>query len=135
MNNLKKEKSCGCIIMERDKVLLVQQTKGHWGFPKGHVEAGETEIETAIREVKEETNLDVEINENKRYTMEYITDRGTLKKVVLFIAKKISGNEKYQESEIKSIKWMTYEDAIKSITYDNTRELFKKIIKEEKSYL
>lgn len=129
MNNLKKEKSCGCIIIDRGKVLLVQQTKGHWGFPKGHVEAGETEIETAIREVKEETNLDVEINENKRYSMEYITDRGTLKKVVLFIAKKISGNEKYQESEIKSIKWLNYEDAIKTITYDNTRELFKKIYK------
>ncbi|MBR3254647.1 MAG: NUDIX domain-containing protein [Clostridia bacterium] len=129
MNNLKKEKSCGCIIIDGGKVLLVQQTKGLWGFPKGHVEAGETEIETAIREVKEETNLDVEINENKRYSMEYITDRGTLKKVVLFIAKKISGNEKYQESEIKSIKWLNYEDAIKTITYDNTRELFKKIYK------
>ena len=131
MNNFKKEKSCGCIIIEKDKVLIIQQTKGHWGFPKGHVEVGETEIETAIREVKEETNLDVEINENKRYTMEYITDKGALKQVVLFVAKKINGNEKYQESEIKSMKWMTFDDAIKTITYDNTRELFSKILKEE----
>ena len=45
---------------------------------------------------------------------------------------KISGNEKYQESEIKSMEWMTYEDAINTITYDNTRELFKRILKEEK---
>ena len=131
MNNFKKEKSCGCIIIEKDKVLLIQQTKGHWGFPKGHVEVGETEIETAIREVKEETNLDVEINENKRYTMEYITDKGALKQVVLFVAKKVNGNEKYQESEIKSMKWMTFGDAIKTITYDNTRELFSKVLKEE----
>ena len=131
MNNLKKEKSCGCIIIEKDKVLLIQQIEGHWGFPKGHVEVNETEIETAIREVKEETNLDVEINENKRYTMEYTTDKGTLKQVVLFIAKKTRGNEKYQESEIKSMKWMTFDDAIKTITYDNTRELFSKILKEE----
>ena len=131
MNNLEKEKSCGCIIIENGKVLLIQQTKGHWGFPKGHVEAFETEGETAIREVKEETNLDVKIDENKRYTMEYITDKGTFKQVVLFIAKKISGDEKFQESEIKSMKWMTYEDAVKMITYDNTRELFKKIWKEE----
>ena len=131
MNNLKKEKSCGCIIIEKDKVLLIQQKKGHWGFPKGHIEIGETEIETAMREVKEETNLDVEINENKRYTMEYITDKGTLKQVVLFIAKKISGNEKCQESEIKSMKWMTFEDAIKTITYENTKKLFNKILKEE----
>lgn len=131
MNNLEKEKSCGCIIIENGKVLLIQQTKGHWGFPKGHVEAFEIEGETAIREVKEETNLDVKIDENKRYTMEYITDKGTFKQVVLFIAKKISGDEKFQESEIKSMKWMTYEDAVKMITYDNTRELFRKIWKEE----
>ena len=131
MNNLNKEKSCGCIIIEKDKVLLIQKTKGHWGFPKGHVEIGETEIETAIREVKEETNLDVKINENKRYTMEYITDKGTLKQVVLFIAKKINENEKYQKSEIKSMKWMKFDDAIKTITYDHTRELFKKILLKE----
>lgn len=33
-----KEKSCGCIIVEDNKVLVVQETEGHWGFPKGHVE-------------------------------------------------------------------------------------------------
>ena len=131
MNEIKKEKSCGCIIIEKGKVLLIQQTKGHWGFPKGHVELGETEIETAKREVKEETNIDVEINENKRYVMKYFTDKGNFKQVVLFIARKTSGNEKYQESEIKTMKWMTYEEAINTITYDNARELFKKILKEE----
>ena len=118
MNNLKTEKSCGCIIIDSGKVLLIQQTKGHWGFPKGHMETGETEVETAIREVKEETNLDIEINESKRYTIEYVTDKGTLKQVVYFIARKISGNEKYQEEEIKSMKWMHYEDAINIITYE-----------------
>ena len=43
MEERKKEKSCGCIIIENDKVLLIQQVKGHWGFPKGHMEKGETE--------------------------------------------------------------------------------------------
>ena len=131
MNEIKKEKACGYIIIEKGKVLLIQQTKGHWGFPKGHMELGETEIETAKREVKEETNIDVEINENKRYVMEYFTDKGNFKQVVLFIARKTSGNEKYQESEIKTMKWMTYEEAINTITYDNARELFKKILREE----
>ena len=82
MNNFKKEKSCGCIIIEKDKVLLIQHIKGHWGFPKGHVEVGETERETAIREAKEETNLDVEINENKRYTMEYVIDKEAMKRFI-----------------------------------------------------
>ena len=129
---MKKEKSCGTIIIDSNKrVLLVRQKLGWVGFPKGHMELGETEIETAKREVKEETNIDVEINENKRYVMEYFTDKGNFKQVVLFIARKTSGNEKYQESEIKTMKWMTYEEAINTITYDNARELFKKILREE----
>lgn len=85
---MEKEKSCGCIIIENDEALLLQHLDGHWGFPKGHIEENETEIQTALREVKEETNLDVEIDEKKRYTDNYITDRGSQKEVVLFIAKK-----------------------------------------------
>ena len=126
MNEVKKEKSCGCIIIKNGKVLLIQQTEGHWGFPKGHMELGETEIETAKREVKEETNIDVEINKDKRYVLEYTTDKGIFKEVVLFIAKKINGDERYQVSEIKTMEWLTYKDAIDRITYDNTRELLKR---------
>ena len=63
---MKFEKCCGCIILNENKVLLVKHNDGHWGFPKGHVEKDETELQTAIREVKEETNLDVEIQEDKR---------------------------------------------------------------------
>ena len=101
-NNLKKEKACGCIIIDNGKVLLVEQNSGFWGFPKGHVEDGETEVETAIREVKEETNIDVLIpNENQRYVQEYIVKEEIFKQVVLFMAKKISNNEKAQECGIK----------------------------------
>ena len=103
-----------------------------YDLPGGHVEKNETEIETAIREVKEETNLDVEIDANKRYTMEYVTDKGKLKQVVLFIAKCIGGEIKAQECEVNDIKWLDFDEAIETITYDNTRELFKKILKERK---
>lgn len=126
------EKACGCIIIDADKVLLVKQKQGFWGFPKGHVENTETEAETAKREVKEETNLDVEIDANKRYTMEYVTDKGKLKQVVLFIAKCIGGEIKAQECEVNDIKWLDFDEAIETITYDNTRELFKVILKERK---
>ena len=130
--NVEREKSCGCIVIKDNNVLLIKQTKGHWGFPKGHVEENETEIETAIREVKEETNLDVEIDANKRYTMEYVTDKGKLKQVVLFIAKCIGGEIKAQGCEVNDIKWLDFNEAIETITYDNTRELFKEILKERK---
>lgn len=60
-----KEKSCGCIILKDEEVLLIgtrdDSGKMFWSFPKGHQEDGETDIETAIRETKEETGLYVEI--------------------------------------------------------------------------
>ena len=129
---MKHEKSCGCIIIEDKKVLLIKQTNGIWGFPKGHVEKNETELETAAREVKEETNLDVEIDANKRYTMEYVTDKGKLKQVVLFVAKCTGGEIKAQECEVNEIKWLDFDEAVETITYENTRELFKEILKDIK---
>ncbi len=57
---MKYEKSCGTIIFNQDNlVLLIADLDGNWGFPKGHVKEGESEEETALRETKEETNLDV----------------------------------------------------------------------------
>lgn len=125
-----KEKACGCIIIEDGKVLLIKQIQGHWGFPKGHVEDNESEEETAIREVKEETNLDVNIDSSKRYTMEYYTDKGTFKEVVLFVAKRINDKIKAQEEEVSQIKWFDFEQAIATITHDNAKELFRKVLKE-----
>ena len=64
---MKFEKSCGCIVLNNEQVLLVKHNKGHWDFPKGHVEEGETEKQTALREVKEETNIDVQIISDKKW--------------------------------------------------------------------
>ena len=127
-----KEKSCGCIVIEDGKVLLVKHNQGHWGFPKGHVEGNETEEETAKREVKEETNIDVEIIKGKRYTEEYITNKGNDKEVIYFIAKKISGEIKKQESEIENIEWVEIEEVENRLTYNNSKELFKKVLEEIK---
>ena len=125
------EKSCGCIVIENGKVLLIQQRNGHWGFPKGHIEDDETERNAAIRETKEETNIDVEIEDNRMYTENYITDKGNYKEVVYYVAKPINSEIKRQESEINQISWFNLEDAVEKLTYDNTRDLLKKIIKDK----
>lgn len=127
------EKSCGGIIIENEKVLLIQQNDGFWGFPKGHVEKEETEEETAKREIKEETNLDVEIDIKSRYRIEYITDKGRNKEVVYFIAKKIGGEIKKQEEEIQKIKWVNFQEAMELLSFDNTKQLFKKILEDRKT--
>ncbi len=129
---MKNEKSCGCIIIDNGKVLLVKQTAGHWGFPKGHVEANETEIETAIRETKEETNLSVEIVSNARYTMEYVIDEDIHKEVVYFVAKETTNNVIAQESEISDIKWFSFKEALETISFDNAKALLKKVLSDLK---
>ena len=98
---MKKEKSCGAIIInETGKILLIKHNKGHWAFPKGHVEANETEIETALREIKEETNLEVEINQNIREITTYSPKENVIKDVIYFVATNPTGNIKLQEEEV-----------------------------------
>lgn len=127
------EKSAGCIIINNDKVLLVQQSSGNWGFPKGHLEKGESETEAAIRETKEETNLDVKIvDSSARYSIEYNTDKGTHKEAVYFLATKTSEEIVRQESEINEIKWFDFKEALETITFDNAKELLKKVLSDLK---
>lgn len=129
--NLRKEKSCGCIIIKNKKVLLVYEKNGNfWGFPKGHMEEGENEVETALREVKEEVGLDVEIDVTKRYSLNYIIGDKIDKTTVLYIAIPKNENLKKQESEIEDIKWYDFNEALNTITFENLKELFKKVIKD-----
>ena len=128
---LKKEKSCGCIILKNKKVLLVyEKNRNFWGFPKGHMENGETEIETALREVKEEVGLDVEIYKERRYTLNYIIRDEIDKTTVLYIAKAKNDEIIMQENEIENIRWCSFEEALNILTFDNWKEMFKKVIED-----
>lgn len=124
------EKSCGAIIFNEGKVLVVKQTSGFYGFPKGHVEIGETEKETAIRETKEETGLDIKIISDKRYTQSYIVKENVHKDVVFFIAKLENNNEKRQVEEIEEILWIDINEVEKILTYDSLKELWKEAKKD-----
>ena len=129
---LKKEKCCGCIIIENNKVLLVyEKNRNFWGFPKGHMEKGENEIETALREVKEEVGLDVEIiDKETRYILNYIIRDEIDKTTVLYLARPKNKEIVMQESEIEKVKWCDFEEALETLTFDNSKEVFKKVINE-----
>lgn len=120
---MNREKSCGCIIIDQNKILLVKHNAGHWDFPKGHVENNETEEQTALREVKEETNIDAKIIPGYRYTIEYSPKENVLKEVVFFIANKLSNEIKPQESEISEIEWFEIDKAIEQITYTESKNI------------
>ena len=129
---LRKEKCCGCIIIENNKVLLVyEKNRNFWGFPKGHMEKGENEIETALREVKEEVGLDVEIiDKEKRYILNYIIRDEIDKTTVLYLAIPKNKEIMMQESEIEKVKWCDFEEASETLTFDNSKEVFKKVIND-----
>ena len=131
MKELKKEKSCGCIIIKNKKVLLIYEKQSeYWGFPKGHIEGKETETQTALREVKEEVGLDVEIDETKRYSLNYITNSQVDKTTVLYVATPKNENLKLQESEVEDAKWCTFDEALKILTFANLKEVFSKAIED-----
>lgn len=124
--NMLFEKSCGAIVYRKNhgntEILLIKHVNsGHWSFPKGHVEAGETEIETATREVKEETGVDVIINPSFRETVSYFPRKDTQKVVVYFIGKAKNFELIPQEEEIAQLKWVEIGHAASILTYENDK--------------
>ncbi len=121
----KQEKSCGTIVVKtvgNDKKILLIKNKngGHWSFPKGHVEKGESEIQTALRETKEETGLDVEIRRDiDPVSVKYSPKKGVWKEVLYFVSSYKSGEVEIQKEEVADHKWCNFYDAAKIITFDN----------------
>lgn len=125
------EKSCGAIVIYRSgsryKILLVRNHNGrNYSFPKGHVEKGETEQQTAIREVKEETGLDIEIIDSFREVADYCPFGKIRKRVVFFMAQTMSDRVTVQREEIDSYIWVDLEEAHTKCTYDNDLRVVRK---------
>lgn len=127
---MKYEKSCGAIVVDDGRVLLVKHNAGHWDFPKGHVEEGETEFETAIREVKEETNIDIKIEKENRYISEYSPKENVMKTVIYFIGEKVGGEDKPQIEEVSDVEWIDVNKAVERITHQRSKEIMMQVIKD-----
>ena len=99
-----------------------------WSFPKGHMEQDETPEQTAVREVKEETNLDVELktgfNEEKKW---FFKSKGKtiFKKAIFFVAKAKKGQAKVSHEHLEC-EWLSYENALKRLKFKNDKELLEK---------
>lgn len=128
------EKSCGCVILhgsgETLEVLLIQHLKGkHWSFPKGHVESGESERQTALREVREETGLEVRILRDFRATCHYLTKKRIPKEVVYFLAASDTKQVTIQPEEIGAYEWMSVPEAGQRLTFERDRRVLAKAAK------
>ncbi len=124
------EKSCGAVVFRQEgrdlRFLLVKNKNGrHWGFPKGHMEKGETEEQTAIREVREETGLHIEILSGFRETSLYRPFGRIKKQVVFFLAQSGQSRITLQRTEIDHFRWATFFEAVKLFRYDNDIRVLK----------
>ncbi len=128
------EISAGVLVYREEqptKYLLLHYPAGHWDFPKGHVEEGETMEETALRELREETGIPeekVELEEGFRETIDYLyRKRGELshKKVIFFLGK-TSKEEITISEEHQGYLWAPYQKAKEKVTFRNARKLLEK---------
>lgn len=121
-------RSCGVIpyrLREGTREYLVlMQTNGSWSFPKGHMEPGETEIQTALRELHEETGLDAQLLPGMSVTLEYAIAPFTTKQVVLFLGE-VSGTLALQEKEILGHRWAKAEELANYLHADTFRAVQK----------
>lgn len=126
------EKSCGAIVYRKHhgntEILLIKHVKsGCWSFPKGHMEQGEDEIQTAVREIKEETNIDVSIDDTSfRETVIFSPRRDITKEVVYFLARAVSFDCIKQEEEIADVRWAEIGQTAAFLSYDNDKILLNK---------
>jgi len=129
---MKREKSCGAIVFTSEKphkVLLIKhQNGGHWSFPKGHVEEDETETETALREIVEETGLQVNLDTNFRKVVTYSPFDDVLKDVIYFLAYTKSTAIQRQLEEVSDAEWFPLSEAIAKVTYENDKIILKAAI-------
>jgi len=124
------EKSCGAVIFinkgKKIEYLIIQQNINiYWGYPKGHLIENESEEIAALREIKEETGLDVTLIPKFRHKIEYKPRPDILKEVIFFIGEAKDKNVKIDTQEIKSYQWVSYDEGIKKVTHEVSKELLK----------
>lgn len=134
---MNKEKSCGAVIFTRDKeeikFVIIKDLEGNYGFPKGHVEDHETELQTALREVKEEVGLDVDIIEGFKTFDVYLTGKNKeiVKTVIYFLATYCNQPLVVQKDEIDSILLLNFKQSLQKLKFKGA----KKVLSEAYEYI
>lgn len=123
---IKQEKSCGAVVFHQtgnqiEYLLLRHRNGNHWGFPKGHVEAGETENETALREIYEEAGLRVRLLDGFRQTVEYAPYENSWKQVVYFVGEAKEPKFVCQREEVQECRWVGYEIGLDLLSHENSK--------------
>lgn len=130
-----KEISAGAIVFRKEKhenkfLLLEYNYKNRfWDFPKGNIEKDESEIDTAKREVKEETGIkELIIVPEFREKISYVykkENKTIFKEVIFYLAETKERKIKISEEHL-NYNWLNYEEALKTLTYPTAKNILKK---------
>ncbi len=128
------ERSCGAVVYRfiNDEVrylLIKNKRSANWGFPKGHVERGESNEQTAKREVLEETGIHIQILPKFASKSEYTIQGKIEKTVTIFIAKTVDTQTVIQKEEIEDYMWLDFNRAIEHLKFPNDRTILENVRK------
>ena len=126
------EKSCGAVVFLKGseaKYLLLRYGAGHWDFVKGNVEPKESEKETVLRELQEETGIvDAKFIGDFRQKIEYFYRRQgtTIRKQVVFFLIGTHTEQVKLSFEHVGYTWLNYQNAMKKLTFKNAKDVLQK---------
>ena len=126
--------SAGIIVFRQEgsqrTYLLLHYASGHWDFPKGKIEKGETKKQAALRELLEETNIDgVIFIPGFEHVLSYVftgRDGRKIHKTVTFFLGRTQQESVTVSYEHKGFAWLPFEQAYERVTYANAREILEK---------
>ena len=128
---MRNELSCGIIAYHKHeeglKFLILKHREGHWAFAKGHVEGKESEMDTAMRELKEETGMTIKPDPNLRLVTNYEPKPGVSKDVVYFCGEAKVMDLKLQAEEISEGQWLSFDEAHDLLTFSSDKELLEEV--------
>ena len=118
------ERSCGAVVFTRVdgecRFVIIESRKGKFGFPKGHMEGSETELETARREIMEEVSLDPVFRTESHYIL---PEKKVPKTVVYFLAEYADQVPEALESEVNSVRLLDYDEAMDVLQFEANRRI------------
>jgi 8-oxo-dGTP pyrophosphatase MutT (NUDIX family) len=121
-------RSAGGLVVDDERILLIStQTGRRWQLPKGHIEEGETAVQAAVREVREETGVTGRVVAALPGIEYWFVERGhgrVHKQVEYFLLAYVSGDAAdFDAGEVSGAEWFSWNEGIAKLSFENERRV------------